>query len=162
MSAKANKIQPSTISKSTDPASSKPFMTGSLLVSSLPTSYKRASILNKKQIQYYKALRSGSLNIIFGNKYQDSKTTRDIVSESHGFWKDLIDGKEKPGKISISQTSQPRLCKSYIPSKDTTKTFDLPKKSDIKPAEPRPAKYDKWFYLDKNFQPLPEQEIDVD
>ncbi|KAK0757928.1 hypothetical protein N5P37_009220 [Trichoderma harzianum] len=111
---------------------------------------------------YYKVLRSGELNIIYGGKFQDSNTAREIVAESHGFWKDLISGKEKPGKIIISQTSQPTICKSYIPSKDTTKKFDIPKKSDIKPAAPRPAKYDKWFYLDENFLPLPEQIIDVE
>lgn len=112
--------------------------------------------------QYYKVLRSGELNTIYGGKFQDSDTAREIVAESHGFWKDLISGKEKPGKIIISQTSQPTICGSYIPSKDTTKKFDIPKKSDIKPAAPRPAKYDKWFYLDENFLPLPEQIIDVE
>ncbi|KAL7793813.1 inorganic pyrophosphatase [Trichoderma ceciliae] len=111
---------------------------------------------------YYKLLRSGELNTIFGNKVQNSNTARDIVSESHGFWKDLISGKEDPGKISTSQTSQPDIGESYVASKDATKEFDLPKKSDIKPAEPRPAKYDKWFYIDENFQVLPEQVIDVD
>ncbi|KAM0449836.1 hypothetical protein ACHAO4_007136 [Trichoderma viride] len=111
---------------------------------------------------YYKLLRSGSLNTIFGNKYQDSNTARDIVGESHGFWKDLISGKEDPGKISISQTSQPDVCKSYIESKDATDEFDLPKKSKIEAAAPRPAKYDKWYYIDENFRILPEQVIDVD
>lgn len=113
-------------------------------------------------IQYYKVLRSGELNTIFGNQYQNSKTMRDIISESHGFWKDLISGKEDPGEISTSQTSQPSICQSYVASKDATKQFDLPKKSKIEPAQPRPAKYDKWFYLDESFQVLPEQDIDVD
>ncbi|KAK1239913.1 hypothetical protein MKX08_007355 [Trichoderma sp. CBMAI-0020] len=111
---------------------------------------------------YYKLFRSGTLNTIFGNKYQDSNTARDIIGESHGFWKDLISGKEDPGKISISQTSQPSICNSYISSKDATDEFDLPKKSKIEPAAPRPAKYDKWYYIDENFRVLPEQLIDVD
>ncbi|EHK46961.1 hypothetical protein TRIATDRAFT_298819 [Trichoderma atroviride IMI 206040] len=111
---------------------------------------------------YYKLFRSGTLNTIFGNKYQDSNTARDIVGESHGFWKDLISGKEDPGKISISQTSQPSICSSYISSKDATDEFDLPKKSKIEPAAMRPAKYDKWYYIDENFRILPEQLIDVD
>ncbi|KAL7921368.1 inorganic pyrophosphatase [Trichoderma austrokoningii] len=111
---------------------------------------------------YYKLLRSGSLNTILGNEFQDSNTARDIVGESHGFWKDLVSGKEDPGKISIEQTSQPDLCKTYISSKDATKEFNLPKKSKIEPAAPRPAKYDKWYYIDENFQILPEQVIDVD
>ncbi|OTA08569.1 pyrophosphatase [Trichoderma parareesei] len=111
---------------------------------------------------YYKVLRSGNLNTIFLDKYQDSTTARDIVAESHGFWKDLISGKEVPGKISIAQTSQADVVESYVKSKDATKKFDLPKKSDIKTPKERPAKYDKWFYLDDNFEPLPEQEIDVD
>jgi inorganic pyrophosphatase len=54
------------------------------------------------------------------------------------------------------------MCKSYIASKDATKEFDLPKKSKIETAAPRPAKYDKWFYIDENYQVLPEQDIDVD
>ncbi|KAH6603790.1 inorganic pyrophosphatase [Trichoderma cornu-damae] len=111
---------------------------------------------------YYKVLRSGDLNTIFGNQYQNSNTMRNIISESHGFWQDLISGKENPGKISISQTSRPSVSRSYIASKDATKQFNLPKKSKIEPAKARPAKYDKWFYLDENFQPLPEQVIDVD
>ncbi|KAL9473313.1 hypothetical protein ACSS6W_007693 [Trichoderma asperelloides] len=111
---------------------------------------------------YYKVLRSGSLNTIFGNTVQDSNTARDIVGESHGFWQGLISGKEDPGKISTSQTSQPSMCESYIASKDATKEFNLPKKSKIEPAAPRPAKYDKWFYLDENFEVLPEQDNDVD
>ncbi|KAM0481923.1 hypothetical protein ACHAPX_003255 [Trichoderma viride] len=111
---------------------------------------------------YYKLFRSGSLNTIFENKYQDSNTARDIVGESHGFWKDLISGKEDPGKISISQTSQTSVCNSYIASKDATDEFDLPKKSKIEPAAPRPAKYDTWYYIDENFRILPEQVIDVD
>ncbi|KAK1243400.1 hypothetical protein MKX07_004028 [Trichoderma sp. CBMAI-0711] len=117
---------------------------------------------DKQRPQYYKVLRSGNLNTIFLDKYQDSTTARDIVAESHGFWKDLISGKEVPGKISIAQTSQADVVESYVKSKDATKKFDLPKKSDIKTPKERPAKYDKWFYLDDNFEPLPEQEIDVD
>jgi inorganic pyrophosphatase len=54
------------------------------------------------------------------------------------------------------------VVESYVKSKDATKKFDLPKKSDIKTPKERPARYDKWFYLDDNFEPLPEQEIDVD
>ncbi|TFB01591.1 Inorganic pyrophosphatase [Trichoderma ghanense] len=111
---------------------------------------------------YYKVLRSGNLNTIFLNKYQDSATARDIVAESHGFWKDLVSGEEDPGKISIAQTSQPDVDESYVNSKDATKKFDLPKKSDIKTPKERPAKYDKWFYLGESFEPLPEQEVNVD
>ncbi|UKZ95806.1 uncharacterized protein TrAFT101_010619 [Trichoderma asperellum] len=89
----------------------------------------------------YKVLRSGSLNTIFGDKFQDSNTAREIVGESHGFWQDLISGRKDAGKISNSQTSQPSMCESYIASKDASKEFGLPKKSKIEPAALRPVKY---------------------
>ncbi|KAK5989445.1 Inorganic pyrophosphatase [Cladobotryum mycophilum] len=111
---------------------------------------------------YYKVLRSGSLNIIFKDQFQNATVVQDIVAESHGFWKDLISGKEAPGKISTKQTSQPNMCKSYVKSSDATKKFNIPKKSNILPPEPKPAKYDQWYYLDKDFKALPGQVIDVD
>lgn len=113
---------------------------------------------------YYKVLRSGALNFIVENKYQNSTFMRTKIEESHHFWEKLLKGETKKNKISLNQTSHPTWCKNYIKSEDTTKAFDLPTESDIKPAVPKPEKYDRWYYLDADFQPIavPGEIIDID
>ena len=114
--------------------------------------------------QYYKVLRSGALNFIVENKYQNSTFMREKIGESHEFWEKLLKGETKKSKISLNQTSHPTWCKNYIKSEDTTKAFKLPTKSDIKPAAAKPEKYDRWYYLDSKFQPIavPGEIIDID
>ncbi|KAI9155456.1 Inorganic pyrophosphatase [Paramyrothecium foliicola] len=113
---------------------------------------------------YYKVLRSGALNFIVENKYQNSTFMRSKIEESHGFWEKLLRGETKKKKISLNQTSHPTWCKNYIRSNETTEAFDLPKESNILPAAAKPEKYDRWYYLDSEFQPIavPGEIIDID
>lgn len=113
-------------------------------------------------MQYYKVLRSGQLNTIVGNKYQTADDMTHHIEESHEFWKGLVRNTTKVEKIDIWQTSNPRLCKSYVKSEDATERFEIPPEASIAPAAERPEKYDKWYYVDADFQPLPGQEIDVE
>lgn len=50
-----------------------------------------------------------------------------------------------------NQTSNPKWCKTYVPSKDATKEFDLPEESKIEPAAKKPEEYEQWYYLDEEF-----------
>ncbi|OAQ92140.1 inorganic diphosphatase [Purpureocillium lilacinum] len=110
---------------------------------------------------YYKVVKGDGLNTIVGKDYKDAAYMREAIAESHGFWQDLILGKEKHDKISTRQTSNPRACKSYIPSKNATKEFDIPEKSNVLPPAAKPKQYDYWYYLDKDFNVIPGQVIDV-
>lgn len=71
------------------------------------------------------------------------------IKSSHGDWQDLVRGKVDSNEINYNQTST-KSYKSYVKSKDATKKFDIPAKSNILPAAERPAKYDLWYYLDKD------------
>ncbi|KAJ6440687.1 inorganic diphosphatase [Purpureocillium lavendulum] len=110
---------------------------------------------------YYKVVKGDGLNTIIGKDYKDAAYMREAIAESHGFWRDLILGKEKHDKISTNQTSNPRACKSYIPSKEATKAFKIPEKANILPPAAKPKQYDHWYYLDKEFNIIPGQVIDV-
>lgn len=101
--------------------------------------------------QYYKVARGNGVNTIVGEDYQDAAFARDIVQQSHGYWTNLLKGKTDPGKIALNQTSHPRWCSTYIDSEEATDAFDLPAESEILPAQPRPAAYDLWYYLDADF-----------
>ncbi|POR39154.1 Inorganic pyrophosphatase [Tolypocladium paradoxum] len=113
---------------------------------------------------YYKVVKGSGLNPIVGKTFQNATFMRKTLAESHGFWRDLILGKEKPGKISTRQTSNPRACKSYVPSKDATKVFGIPEKSNVLPPAAKPKQYDYWYYLDQQFNviKLPGQVIEVE
>lgn len=91
-------------------------------------------------------------NTIVGDEYQNATLARRIVSESHGYWQKLADGSTDVEKIARNQTSNPEWASTYIKSSKATEAFDLPKKSDVKPAAERPAEYDVWHYLDENFE----------
>lgn len=114
--------------------------------------------------KYYKVVKGSGLNTIVGKAYQNATFMRKTLAESHGYWRDLVLGKEKPGKISTRQTSNPRACKSYIPSKDATKEFGIPEKSKVLPPAAKPKQYDYWYYLDQQFNviKLPGQVIEVE
>lgn len=90
---------------------------------------------------------------ITGDKYQDQALCLDQIKESHDFWKDLVNGKAKPGKIKFDQVSNGEL-KSYTSCKDATKKFDLPKKSKLEKEGKKPAKFNGWFYYSKEGQLL--------
>lgn len=83
----------------------------------------------------------------------------EFLEESHNFWKDLVSGKENPGKISIKQTSQPALKNSYVRSDQATKLYKIPAKAKVLPPAARPEAYDRWYYLDKDFKLRPAQDI---
>ena len=79
---------------------------------------------------------------------------QEIIAESHGYWKNLVKGKAGVNykKFATNQTSNPRFCKSYIPSNKTTEAFKIPAASNIQAPAKRPEEYDRWFYLDKDFE----------
>jgi inorganic pyrophosphatase len=96
---------------------------------------------------YYKVARGDSLIPIIGETYQNVSFIVDTIEQSHGYWQDLVSGKEDPGKIEVRQTSQPEY-KSYVSCKDAQKEFKIPQKTKTKEAEGKPEKYDWWYYLD--------------
>lgn len=100
---------------------------------------------------YYKVARGDDLIPIVGETYQNVSFIEHVIEESHGFWKDLVQGKEDSNEINYNQTSQEDL-KSYIGCKDATKKFKLPKKSKIEEAAKKPAKYDSWYYLNDKWE----------
>lgn len=110
---------------------------------------------------YYKVVRGSGLNTIIGSKFQSAAEMTSHIAESHAFWQDLIHGKTEVEEISTWQTSRPSLCKSYVASEDATEQFDIPAESDIKDPAERPSKYDRWYYLDEDFEIVPGQDIDV-
>lgn len=86
-----------------------------------------------------------------GNKFHEADVMNTHITESHDYWVALMQGKVKKSKISRSQTSNKRWCKTFIPAKNTTAEFGIPKTANILPPAPRPAEFDKWYYLDSNF-----------
>jgi inorganic pyrophosphatase len=95
---------------------------------------------------YYKIARGDEIIPIVGETYQNVSFVEHVIEESHGFWNDLVQGKEDSNEINYNQTSQTDL-KSYVGCKDATKKFKLPKKSKIETAAKKPEKYDSWYYL---------------
>ncbi|OAA63156.1 Inorganic pyrophosphatase [Cordyceps fumosorosea ARSEF 2679] len=109
---------------------------------------------------YYKVIKGSGKNFIVGGKFQDADTMIAHIHESHDFWLNLMRGKTQKEKINRDQTSNPRWCKTYVPSKNTTAKFKIPAKSNILPPAERPAQYDRWYYLDKEFNIAPGQVIE--
>ena len=101
--------------------------------------------------QYYKVVKGDGKNSIVGGDYQNATFAQKIVEQSHGYWEDLVKGKSDANKIKINQTSHPEFGKSYIESKKATKAFKIPKKSNIRPAKPKPEEFNQWYYLDADF-----------
>lgn len=73
------------------------------------------------------------------------------IKSSHGDWEELVRGKVDSNEINYNQTSTKKY-KSYVKSKDATKKFGLPAKANVLPAAERPAKYDLWYYLDRDYK----------
>ncbi|KAM3501945.1 hypothetical protein MY10362_005185 [Beauveria mimosiformis] len=109
---------------------------------------------------YYKVIKGSGKNYIHGDKFQDPDTMLAHILESNEFWLKLMRGKTKKDKINRDQTSNPRWCKTFAASSDTTAKFGIPAKSNILPPAARPSKYDSWYYLDKDFNITPGQVIE--
>ncbi|KAL6415494.1 putative IPP1-inorganic pyrophosphatase, cytoplasmic [Ilyonectria robusta] len=101
---------------------------------------------------YYKVARGDDVIKIVGSKYQTAKYMAKTIKQSHGFWEDLVRDRVDSNEINFNQTSRKSWKKSYVESKDATKKFKIPKKSNILPAAARPAKYDSWYYLDEDYK----------
>ncbi|KHO00608.1 Inorganic pyrophosphatase [Metarhizium album ARSEF 1941] len=100
--------------------------------------------------QYYKVVGGKGPNTIAGNDYVEARIMIAKIAESHGHWGDLLLGKEERGEISIWQTTDPRACGTYVKPGDATRRFGIPRKSKILPPAPRPAQYDRWYYLNES------------
>lgn len=96
---------------------------------------------------YYKVARGDDIIPIVGGGYQNSTFARDVVNESHGFWRDLVMGQVDSNAINFNQTSRPDVSQSFVQSSSATKTFDIPSESKELPAQPKPSKYNDWYYL---------------
>src|SRR3546814_9262476 len=62
----------------------------------------------------YKVARGDEVIPIIGESYQNVSFIEHVLEESHGFWKDLVTGKEDPGSINFNQTSNWELELSLI------------------------------------------------
>ncbi|KAL4950985.1 inorganic pyrophosphatase [Aspergillus filifer] len=108
---------------------------------------------------YYKIARGDDLIPIVGGSYVNATFAASKIEESHGFWLDLVKGAVDTNEINYNQTSRPDIMTSFVPSSNATSVFDIPVESDEKPAEPKPARYDQWFYLDEDFQLIEENVV---
>jgi inorganic pyrophosphatase len=110
-------------------------------------------------MQYYKIARGDEPIPIVGHWYQNATSTEHTIEESHGFWSDLVNGKVDSNSINYNQTRRSDVKGSYIASADATQSFDIPAESKELPAQPKPSKYDQWYYLagDVKLIELPEK-----
>lgn len=117
-------------------------------------------------LQYYKVVKGDGLNTIVQSDYVNSTFMATTIGDSHVFWQGLIRGEPAVEKddISIVQTTDSSVKKSYISGKDAQKKYKVPKKSKIEVAAEIPAKYLNWYYLDEDFEVItvPGQVIDID
>lgn len=111
-------------------------------------------------MQYYKVIKGSGKNFIYGDKFQDPDTMLAMIRESNEFWRKLMRGETKKEKINRDQTSNPRWCKTFVASSNATAKFNIPAKSNVLPPAERPAQYDRWYYLDKDFNIAPGQVIE--
>ncbi|KAL4918734.1 inorganic pyrophosphatase [Aspergillus aurantiobrunneus] len=111
---------------------------------------------------YYKVARGDDLIPIVGNSYVNATFAAATVAQSHGFWLDLVKGTVDTGEINYNQTSRPDIPHSFISKSSATDRLGLPAESDEKPAAPKPARFEQWFYLDKEFQLIEENVVGGD
>jgi len=83
---------------------------------------------------------------IVGGWYQNSSFTENIISESHGFWTDLVSGNVDSGSINYNQTTQSSITKSYVAASQAEARFEIPQANEL-PAKPKPERYNHWYYL---------------
>lgn len=101
---------------------------------------------------YYKVARGDDVIPIIGDSYQSAEMiVNEVVPQGHEYWRQLISGKEDPGKINFNQTSFPEY-DSYVKPQDTGRVLGIPKESKPEPAALKPTQYDEWYYLDEDFQ----------
>lgn len=103
-------------------------------------------------LQYYKVARGGDVIPLIGGGWHNASFAAQVVGESHEYWLDLVKGAVDTGSINYNQTSRPDIRKSYVSRCSATAQLDLPAESDIKPAAPKPERFNQWFYLDEDFQ----------
>jgi inorganic pyrophosphatase len=96
---------------------------------------------------YYKVARGDGVLEIIGESYQDAEFCVATVAESHGFWMELVAGTVDTNEINYNQTSTEGL-DSYVEAGETESEFEIPTQ-EILPAEPVPAVYREWVYLDE-------------
>ncbi|KXJ89048.1 inorganic pyrophosphatase [Microdochium bolleyi] len=101
---------------------------------------------------YYKVARGDSLIPIVGEAYQSAAFIEDVVAKGHKYWAELVAGQVKPGEINYNQTSMPELENSYVSACNVSKNFGIPATSNVLPAAEKPAKYDRWYYLNEKFE----------
>ncbi|KAK1847167.1 inorganic pyrophosphatase [Colletotrichum chrysophilum] len=108
---------------------------------------------------YYKVARGDPVIDIVGDWYQNVTFMQDVLIDSHRTWEELINGKVDSNEINYNQTADSDVAKSYVKKSKTTKKFDIPKKSKIKPAADKPEKYKGWWYIDSNYTLLEVPEV---
>ncbi|KAL4822064.1 inorganic pyrophosphatase [Aspergillus spinulosporus] len=97
----------------------------------------------------YKVARGDSLIPIVNDTYVDATFAASVVQQSHGYWLDLISGIVDSNEINYNQTSRPEIAGSFVSRFNTTARFGLPAVSDERPAEAKPERFERWFYLDE-------------
>lgn len=95
-----------------------------------------------------------------GDTWQDTDFIVDVVEESHGFWKELVDGSVDTNEINYNQTSQESL-DSFVSRCDATEELDIPAEDAKEEAAEVPEKYTRWYFLDEDFEliELPESDL---
>lgn len=96
--------------------------------------------------QYYKVARGDEVIPIVGGWYQNSSFTEQIVEESHGYWRDLVNGQVDSNSINYNQTLHPDFAASYVDPAATVQRFEIPEANEL-PAEPKPSRFNQWYYL---------------
>lgn len=96
---------------------------------------------------YYKVARGDEPIPIVGHWYQNASFTEHTIEESHGYWSDLVTGKVDSNSINYDQTSRSDANNSCIAFSEATRSFGIPAESKELPAQPKPSRYDEWYYL---------------
>ena len=100
---------------------------------------------------YYKVARGDGILAIVGNAYQNASYMQATIAESHGYWKELVQGEVDSNKINYNQTSQPGVSGSYVDPDKAQKEFDIPKRSHPKMPADIPKEFLEWVYLDHEY-----------
>lgn len=95
-----------------------------------------------------------------GDTWQDADFIVDVVEESHGFWKELVEGSVDSNEVNYNQTSQEPL-DSFVSRCDAAEELDIPTEDAKEAAAEVPEKYTRWYFLDEDFEliELPESDL---
>lgn len=102
---------------------------------------------------YYKVARGDGVLPIVGTTYQNASFIQHVLEQSHGYWKELIEGKVDSNEINYNQTSIEGE-KTWVSTCKATKKLGLPKQSKIEVAVRNATlrdPYDRWIYLNAEF-----------